>query len=376
MTKKIMLIIIAFVVIAAALGGIYYASRSFHLIEMESVTFSWGEVTEETTSLNAEIDVRSYLPVVMIPGVINIEMPVYLYDVEAVRFEIPEFKLSGRQTTLHASAVIEQTNFPHWWVNFIQHEEVISLSVKPCLNMHIFGMSFSLRLPPIQTEFHVPIMSNFNSTEAITMGFDTALPWEIAQDPAGHFKVSPPMPEQPILTIESWELHWGDVTTDTTQIYGSVMLRNDSLIPLSVPDFRLWFDMNSIPIIQGATLTAAQPLLLPGGSVVLTLEANVDNDMFVQWWASHLQKEENTTITGRVGMKITLPTLLPGVVKSPTFTVAPISLFNWNLHTDIMGIINYEIAQALGKPLPGRPTAVEISGLVWATLAPAKESIG
>jgi LEA14-like dessication related protein len=131
MTKKIMLIIIAFVVIAAALGGIYYASRSFHLIEMESVTFSWGEVTEETTSLNAEIDVRSYLPVVMIPGVINIEMPVYLYDVEAVRFEIPEFKLSGRQTTLHASAVIEQTNFPHWWVNFIQHEEVISLSVTP-----------------------------------------------------------------------------------------------------------------------------------------------------------------------------------------------------------------------------------------------------
>jgi LEA14-like dessication related protein len=254
-----------------------------------------------------------------------------------------------------------QANLPQWWDDFVQQGETLAIKVQPCVRARILGIPLSTELPSIQTEVHIPIMTNVGSTEPITMGFDDAPLWEMAQNPNEHFVVSPPTPARPILTVQSWELHWGDVTEETTQILGTIVLRNELAVPVPVQGLRLELDMNEIRVVPDANITPTRSELPPSQSVALVLEANVDNANLVRWWTSHLQHQENTTVTARLGVTIVLPiTSGLGLTEPLPLPLMPVPRFECNIHTDILGMANYRIAQMLGKPLAEEPKAVEV----------------
>jgi LEA14-like dessication related protein len=254
-----------------------------------------------------------------------------------------------------------QANFPQWWAAFIQQGEVLSIDVKPDLKARFLGKSFSHKLPSVNMTVPIPIMSSLHSTEPMTMGFDDASVLAIVQNPGSHFVVSPPTPARPIITVESWELHWGNVTTETTQVLGTVVLRNQMPVPIPIQGLRIGLDMNNISVIPNVAMTPTRSEILPGESVGLLLQTDVDNGKLVQWWTSHLQNGENTAVKLRIGVTIVLPiTSSLGITNPVALPLLPVPGFGCNIHTDIMGIANYKIAQMLGKPVGEEPKAVEV----------------
>lgn len=363
MIKKLILAVVVLVVVIVVAGGIAYTTGILRPPELEGINLSWGEVTPATTTIHATIQVNNRLPFGLGSEAIAIKMPVYFYNVQAAQFNLPGLNLPRGSSTLEATATIVQADLPYWWPNFVNQGELLSIHTRPSVSVNIFGISFSAVLPEIRTEIPIPIMKNMGSTEPMTMGFDDAPLPEIARNPGAHFTSSPPppVPARPVLTVESWELHWGDVTTQRTQILGTILLRNELPVPLPVQGLRLGVDMNEISVVPDVSITPTQPVLPPGESVSMVLEANVDNEKLVQWWTSHLQRQEETVVTVRIGVTLVLPVTSGfGLAEPIPLPLVPVPAFECKIQTNIMGIANYQIAQMLGKDIGPKPEAVEV----------------
>jgi LEA14-like dessication related protein len=241
-------------------------------------------VTSSTTTIDAAIGINNRLPFGIGAGSIGVKVPVYINDVRAAQLDVPGLSLPKGLSNLQASATLVQANLPEWWSAFVQQGEKLSVRVQPQASARVAGLTFLTSLPDIQTEVPVPIMSNMHSTGPVTMGFDNATPLQIAQGPLEHFVASPPSPSpaRPVLTVESWNLRWGDVTGESSQVLGTLVLRNELPVPIPIQGLRIGLDMNGIRVVPDVDLTPARAELPSGQSVPLALEANVDNGKLVE----------------------------------------------------------------------------------------------
>lgn len=366
------LVILVILVIIAIVGGVGYATGIFRAPELEGIVLSWGEVTSETTTINAGIEVNNRLPFGVGSGAIAVEMPIYIYDVKMAQFDLPGLSIPRGRSTLESSALLTQTNLPQWWPDFVSHGEVLALRMEPRISVRILGRTFSGGLPNISSEVSVPIMSRMRGTEPVTIGFDDATLLEIVQDPGRHFISSPPQPSPalPVLTMESWELRWGTVTPQSTQVLGTIVLRNELPLPVPTQGLSLALDMNGISMLS-ATVTPADSVLPPGQSVSLLVESNLDNGKLVQWWTSHLQQGERTEARARIGVNIVLPeTGLPGIPIPVSLSLVPILGFRCDVRTDILGVANYQIVREIGGQIGEQPQGAQIQ----CTVLPAELS--
>src|SRR4030042_3800944 len=131
--------------------------------------------------------------------------------------------------------------------------------------------------------------------------------------------------------------------------------------PIPIQGLRIGLDMNHISVIPNVAMTPTRSEILPDESVDLLLQADVDNGKLVQWWTSHLQNGETTAVKLRIGVTIVLPiTSGLGITDPIALPLLAVPGFGCNIHTDIMGVANYRIAQMLGKPVGEEPKAVEV----------------
>jgi LEA14-like dessication related protein len=363
MIKKLILAVVALVIVIVAAGGIAYATGMLRPPELEGINLSWGEVTPTTTTVHAIIQVNNRLPFGLGAEAIGIKIPVYFYNVQAAEFNLTGLSLPSGSSTLEATATIIQAKLPQWWPDFVNQGGLLFIHTRPSVSVNIFGIPLSIALPEIRTKVSIPIIKYMGSKEPMTMGFDDAPLPEIARNPGAHFTSSspPPVPARPVLTVESWELHWGNVTIETTQVLGTVVLRNELPVPIPIQGLRLGLDVNEIRVVPDVNITPTQPVLPPGESVPMALEANVDNEKLVQWWTSHLQREEETVVTARIGMDLILPEVSGfGFTEPILLPLVPIPAFECKIQTDIMGVANHQIAQMLGRAVGPKPEAVKV----------------
>lgn len=374
--KKIhLLAMVAIVVVIVAAGGIAYITEMSNPIEVECINLSWGEVTPDTTIIYADIWVNNRFPFGLGSEAININVPIYFYDVQAAQFDLYEISLCKGYSPVDVTATMIQANLPQWWPDFIYHGELLAICIYPYVSTHIFGIPISTE-SHVQIEVPIPLLSEINNKEPKTMSidvaslhkiaqnnivpdmvhykknyFDDSLLLEIIQSPSEHFMedFSPPLQgAQPILTMESWNLYWGDVTTETTQILGTIVLRNELSVPMPIQGLRLGLDMNEIPVVPNINIIPTEPILLPGESIPLTIDVDVNNDKLVQWWTSHLQQNEETIINVKIGVNVILPKELGFGFSEPIpLPLMPIPFFEHEIRTDIMGTINNQIIQTL-----------------------------
>ena len=361
--KKVILAVVAAIVLVLGAGGILYALGLLRPPELEDIRLSWGQITEQSIRVDAAIDVNNRLPFGLGSGSIRVEVPIHFHNVKTVQLYLSKLSMPRGHSTLEASAIFFQATLPQWWPSFVNRGEVLVLRIKPQVNARLLGFSLSRGLPTIRAEAPIPIMSNMRSDLPITMGFDDAPLYEILRNPVDHFTSSPPQPATPVLTICSWELHWGEVSSSSTQILGTVVVRNELTVPLPIQGLRLGLDMNEIEVIPEINITPDQPQLPPGEEIPIALEAHVDNNNLVQWWTSHLQHHEETRVTVRLGITIILPiTSEFGLVLTDAFPLPLLPVPGWEctIQTDIMGMANYQIAKMLGKPSGREPEVVTV----------------
>lgn len=95
------------------------------------------------------------------------------------------------------------------------------------------------------------------------------------------------------------------------QVLGTIVLRNETPVPLLVQGIRAGITMNGIQVIPDVDLVPQEPLLTPGQDTPVTFRAALLNQKLVEWWPTHVQHGEETGVTLKLGITIVLPSALP-----------------------------------------------------------------
>jgi LEA14-like dessication related protein len=360
MKKLALAFVVVLIIVVGAAAGLYFGGF-LKPPDLQAVRMSWGEVTAQETEVKGEIRINNRLPVGLGSSNVGVEVPVEFYEVPAFSLTLPELLLEKGESTLGANGALRQAELPRWWPQFVNNGEVLAIRVRPKIWARLLGRQLGTQLPGIETEASIPLLRGVRSGEARTMGFDDASPVELAGDPGKHFVVGPPRPPHPVLTVESWEFHWGAVSQATTQLLGTIVLNNETVLPLPIQGLGLGIDMNKIRVVPDVRVTPGLPYLPPGQSVPLKLDAQVDNAKLVEWWTSHLQQGEETIVTVRIAVTIVLPRDLPGGLgNNVELPLVPVPGFHCIINTDIMGVVNYEIAKAIGTAAGEQPKAASV----------------
>jgi len=337
-----------------------YAVDHLPVPTVEGAHLAWGEATSSTTTVHAEVALDNRLPSWLTAGVVDVDAAINFFDVEAASLTLADTDIPRGKSTVHLAASLQHADFILWWPRFVNEGEQLKIRIQP--RARLLGVSISPSLPDLEMVVPIPIMLHLSSDKPLTLGFDGSSPLEILANPADHIKVSPPQPDRPLVTLESWELHWGEVSTDETEILGTLVVQNETSIPLPVQGIRLGLDMNEVSLTKMAMLTSTQTFLDGGERAFLSFNARVDNSRLVAWWASHLQHQENTRIRLSLGLTVALPsTSVFGLVFPLELALPLVPAFECDLTTDIMGVANYKIDEALGKAAGPEPEAARLT---------------
>lgn len=127
-------------------------------------------------------------------------------------------------------------------------------------------------------------------------------------------------------TVEGVESDWGEVTNDTTEIRTNVTVDNPNRVGVpGVVGIDYDVRMNDVTVATGKN----GGIGLPAGETTLGLTTRMDNDRIADWWATHVNDGERTTVSVR-------PTVKVGPVSR---SVAPTER---TFSTDILGRFNTE----------------------------------
>ncbi len=240
--------------------------------EIKSITHHWGEINDRTTEILTNIVVYNPNPI-PIP-IKRIQVEVYMNGIkmgEGENIGPAELKPSG-ETTIKLSTKIDNSKIPEWWVSHLKNGENTEFSLKG-------KIVFDLKI----TEFSWPFEQNYKlHTDLLEeMRFDN-VPFTIG----------------PIQLYASMNSKWGSVTEKKTEIVHEITFRNPN--PFSIPvtrmDYGVW--MNNIKIGEGSTTNSAW--LTPKEDTKLTFKTEIDNSKLAEWWPTHLQRGERSTIKVKI----------------------------------------------------------------------------
>jgi LEA14-like dessication related protein len=341
--KKLALSLLVLLVIVAGAGTILLFRGTLKVLEIKSLKMEWGDVTSQSTEVNGTVIVDNSLPMPLGYNSVGVEISVKFYDAHALSLEIPHLNLGQGETSFPISGAFKQANLPLWWPEFVKNGETLAIQVQPKARSTLLGRQISTNLPSTRINVEIPLMKKMHSQEPVTM--------KVQAGPA----------VLPVLTVESWELHWGKVTQQKTSVLGTIVLKNETPVPLPLQGFRLGIDMNEISVIPDANLTLSQHLLWPKESVTLDLDAQVDNLKLVEWWTSHLQQAERTTLTTRMELVVVLPSGFFGSLSNIELPLVLVPGFACHITTDIMAIANYQLAQKLEMETGAEPMASSVN---------------
>lgn len=236
--------------------------------EIKSVSHNWGEITDKTTEIVTSIVVYNPNPVPV--PIKSIQVEVYMNGIkmgEGKNIGPAELKPSG-DTIIKLSTKIDNTKIPEWWVSHLKNGEITEFSLKGNIVFDLKVIEFSWPFEQ-NDEFHTDILSE--------MKFDN-LPLDIG----------------PIQLYASMFSRWGSITDEKTEIVHEITFHNPNVFPIPVTrmDYEIW--MNNIKIGKGTTNNPAW--LAPKSDTKLVFKTEIDNTKLDDWWLTHLQRGEKSTV--------------------------------------------------------------------------------
>lgn len=268
---------------------------------LESVDVSWGQVTNESTTIDTQVVVNNPNPV-GIPALVSIEYAVTMNNITMATGDPPAIGLSTGETTIDLETSIDNEKIPAWWASHINNGEHTVVAIKPAVEVPFYSRDLPSQTRTVETD----ILSSLTIDEerSLTVG-DTTL-----------------------LTITGSSAEWGEATEERTPLSYSLTLRNPSDTELRFSELRFSMKMNDLEVASGAT--EGEVVLPPGGTQTVELELVIDNSKLDEWWVSHIRANETThasidvvAVTGTGSQAQTVPLSF----LSPSF----------RLQTDILG---------------------------------------
>ena len=302
-------VVVAILVLVAALYLTGVVRPPSVTIEDEG---DWGTVTEERTEVVTTLRVSNPNSVgVSLGKGMSASYRVYLNDVRVAQGERTGIDVPRGTSRLELSSYIENDRIAPWWVAFVRANETLTVRVDGRVRARAFGLTTSANFPS-QTRTmlanETPIIDSMSGAMSSLEGTYTK------EATIGTGSVS----ETVTVGYEvdrAWAT-WGSVNRSTTVMLFHVRLYNPGQrIPMpAAPDgLALGIEMNDVSIIDvrgdafGVRSVDRDALLAPGETREIVYVATMDNDRVDDWFRSHVERGERSTIEVRTSLAFESP---------------------------------------------------------------------
>ncbi len=270
---------------------------------------SFGDVTEETTVIETNLTVNNPNPLGVRLGGLTIDYEVLLNDVsmaQGVREGVP---LESGNSTVAFTTEMSNEKIPAWWVSHLRNDEHTTLSVNADVHSSLLNRSFEA--PAVERSINTSLVSAFNSDEEREVNADTT------------------GVEDPVLIVRETRGEWGTVSEETTEVRMAFDVYNPREYPVAISN--LGYDVAMNDVSMGGGETNDSVVIAPGETETLEATFELTNENLDEWWVSHLQNDQVTTLTADFYLRVDLSDLGAGTMEIPLDTMEQ------TIETDIFG---------------------------------------
>ncbi|MFB6103822.1 MAG: LEA type 2 family protein [Halobacteriaceae archaeon] len=268
---------VVLLVVVLFIGGV------FGVPSIVGVSNAFGTVNASTTEIVTNVTVHNPNPIGIGLGTATIEYTVMMNEIEMASGAEHGIGIGTGNSTLQLHTYLQNSKIPTWWVSHIQNGERTALEVTAHVSS---GFGLSTTQTPVQRELETDILGTFNTSTDRNINAN-----------------QPPI-EDPVAIIRQQNASWGTVSNQTTEIDVSFVVYNPKSYPVTVTELRYDIRMNDIQMGAGKT---EDPYTIPPGATE-TVEATIrmDTQKFDEWWVSHLQNGQVTTLLIDFGATVSI----------------------------------------------------------------------
>jgi LEA14-like dessication related protein len=303
MTKAALVVVVALSLVAVA--GVVVDERP----SVVAVDNRFGGVNGSSTVVETDVVVNNPNPLGITLGEATTNYTVQLNGITVARGTEEGIPLPAGNTTIEETTRFDTSDIPDWWVSHSRNGERTRVNVTARIDTSLFGHEFThARQRTIETD----ITDRINTTDTRPV------------DPMG---ASIPFIADPPLYVNGTNASWGRVTENRTALDLSTTLYNPSAIPYPVSRLEYTLTMNDITVGRGTT----QRSYLVPGETERTINGTlvVDNAALDEWWVSHIETDQTTTVRVDVVAVIDLPNA--GTIRIPLDPISRTQTFETDL---------------------------------------------
>lgn len=283
---RVRAVIAAVGVLTASLGGAF-ALGLVGAPSVVGVENRFGDVNQDRTVILTDLTVDNPNPIGVRLGDTTVNYTVYMNDVEMARGSKSGLQVESGNSTLPFETRMLNGRIPPWWVSHIRNDEVTNVTIDATIRTGLLGnRSFDLDQ---RRQVETDIISAFASDETRPVDGPES-----------------PIYDNPVLYINSTDGEWGEVSDRETPIPMEFVVYNPQLKPYTITEVGYEISMNDISMGEGAT---EETYLIPGESTeTIRTTPTINNRNLDDWWVSHLQNDQRTTLRIDFYATVELPT--------------------------------------------------------------------
>jgi len=243
---------------------------------VEGIENRFAAVDDNATTINTTIGVRNPNPVGVDVGDLSIDYAIAMNDVEMATGEKHGLALDSGQSDIPFTTRMNNTRIPAWWYTHVSNGERTAVVAAVDVSHGLLGGN-DISLPQEQT-ISTDIIGQFN--DSTTRPIDA----------------NRPLVTDPVLYVNETAATYGEnVTRQETPLDMAFTVHNPKPYPYAVSEIGYTIEMNGVEVGSGST---ADPYAIPGGTT-RTLDARtvIQNENLDDWWVSHLERDQVTTLT-------------------------------------------------------------------------------
>ncbi|WP_420028456.1 LEA type 2 family protein [Haloglomus litoreum] len=282
---RVKAVVAALGVLIASLGGAF-ALGVIGAPSVVDVENRFGEVDQDRTIILTDLVVNNPNPIGVRLGGSTVNYTVSMNDVEMAHGSKAGLDVESGNTTLPFETRMLNDRIPPWWVSHIRNDEVTNVTIDATVKTSLLGnRSFDLdQRKRVETD----IISAFASNETRPVNGPES-----------------PVYDNPVLYINRTSGEWGEVDSQETPIPMEFVVYNPQLEPYTITEVGYEISMNNISMGEGAT---ERTYVIPGETTeTITTTPTIDNRNLDDWWVSHLQNDQRTTLRIDFYAKVELP---------------------------------------------------------------------
>ncbi|MDZ7747350.1 MAG: LEA type 2 family protein [Halobacteriales archaeon] len=327
--RKALLVGGVVLLVAAAGIGVYVFqfAQNFESPTVESVDSSFGDVTNETTTIRNEITIQNPNSR-SIPGAATLGFTVRMNDVTVAEGSQGGVGLPTGESTLTVDVPLQNDKIPEWWVTHINNGETTRLVTEPRVSLPAIPQS--VELSATEQQLTTDLLSSVTTTESreVGVGNDT------------------------LLRVSNQRASWGEATAEETPLQIQTDIENLHDYPVQLDGTAYTIEMNGVTVGEGTTEDSFS--LAPGEPGTFTANPVIDTPKMAEWWTSHIRANQTTDLSVRVyGL----------VERDGDLERVPLTIFERNarFQTDLLGAGTTEVSTIPGASSDtsfDRPTLV------------------